>query len=381
MTSAELLGHIKKQPHGRASLKTLFRDLRIRGEQKIAIETALEKLVARGELLEVRSGHYEVPGSSKDLVAGRVSVHRDGFGFLIPDTPVPGMAGDIYLGRDALRGAMQGDRAIVKISFRGREGRAEGEVVRVIRRAHPTVVGEFRITRRGMFVAPFDQRLRDWIEIPEGMEIPVEAPQIDRIGAKVISVKSAVELDGLVVNAEVLDYGEDGGHPAGRVIEVLGSPDDFGIDVEIIIRKHHLPHRFPAEVVEDAERVPEAITLHEIRDRRDFRALPIVTIDGETARDFDDAVLVEKLAEWAFRAAGAYRRCELLREAGDGDRYRGADARHERLFSGPRGADAAVGTFDRYLLAEAAGGPAGVVGADWRSINRAIVVAQDFAAV
>jgi ribonuclease R len=297
MTSAELLGHIKKQPHGRTSLKTLFRDLRIRGEQRIAIETALEKLVARGELLEVRAGHYEVPGSDKDLVAGRVSVHRDGFGFLIPDTPVPGMAGDIYLGRDAIRGAMQGDRAIVKITFRGREGRAEGEIVRVIRRANPTVVGEFRITRRGMFVAPFDQRLRDWIEIPEGMEIAPPAAQVDRIGGKVISVSSAAELDGMVVNAEVLDYGEDGGRPAGRVIEVLGSPDDFGIDVEIIIRKHHLPNRFPAEVVEDAERVPEAITLHEIRDRRDFRDLPIVTIDGETARDFDDAVLVDKLPD------------------------------------------------------------------------------------
>ena len=81
MTSAELLGHIKKQPHSRASLKTLFRDLRIRGEQRIAIETALEKLVARGELLEVRAGHYEVPGSDKDLVAGRVSVIATATGF------------------------------------------------------------------------------------------------------------------------------------------------------------------------------------------------------------------------------------------------------------------------------------------------------------
>ena len=229
------------------------------------------------------------------MIAGRISVHRDGFGFLIPDTPVPGMAGDIYLGRDAIRGAMQGDRAIVKITFRGREGKAEGEVVRVIRRAHPTVVGEFRITRRGMFVAPFDQRLRDWIEIPEGMEIPAAAPQVDRIGAKVVSVADTADLDGMVVNAEVLDYGDDGGRPTGRVIEVLGSPDDFGIDVEIIILKHHLPNRFPAEVVEDAEQVAEFITEHEIRDRRDFRDLPIVTIDGETARDFDDAVLVDKL--------------------------------------------------------------------------------------
>ncbi len=300
MTSAELLGHIRKQPHSRTSLKTLFRDLRIRGEQRIQIETALEKLVARGELLEPRSGHYEVAGSNKDQVAGRVVVHRDGFGFLVPDIPVPGVAGDIYLGRDTIRGAMQGDRAIIRITFRGREGKAEGEIVKVIRRAHPTVVGEFRITRRGMFVAPFDQRLRDWIEIPEGMEIPAPAPQIDRIGAKTVEVKDVADLDGMVVNAEVLDYGSDGSRPTGRVIEVLGQPDDFGIDVEIIILKHHLPNRFPAEVVEDAERVPEAITESELKGRRDFRDLPIVTIDGETARDFDDAVLVDKLPNGHF---------------------------------------------------------------------------------
>jgi ribonuclease R len=300
MTSAELFSHIQKQPHGRTSLKTLFRDLRVRGDERVAIEAALDKLVARGQLLEVRAGHYEVAGSSKDHVAGRVSVHRDGFGFLIPDTPVPGIAGDIYLGRDTIRGAMQGDRAIVRITFRGKEGRAEGEIVKVIRRAHPTVVGEFRITRRGMFVSPFDQRLRDWIEIPPGMEIPEAAPQIDRIGAKAIEVADASELDGLIVNAEVLDYGEDGGRPTGRVVEVLGNPDDFGIDVEIIIRKHHLPNRFPQEVVEDAERVPESIAEDEIRGRRDFRDLPIVTIDGETARDFDDAVLVDKLPNGHF---------------------------------------------------------------------------------
>ena len=300
MTSAELLGHIQRQPHGRTSLKTLFRDLRIRGDQRAAIEAALEKLVAGGQVLEPRSGHYEVVGPSKDQVAGRLSVHRDGFGFLVPDVPIPGIAGDIFLSRDALKGAMQGDRAIVRVIHHGRDGRAEGVIVKVIRRAHPTVVGEFHITRRGMFVAPFDQRLRDWIEIPDGMELPPPSAQIDRIGARQVEVSSAEDLDGLIVNAEVLDYGEDGGRPTGRVIEILGKPDDFGIDVEIIIRKHYLPNRFPEEVVEEAQQVPEAISEDEIRGRRDFRDLPIVTIDGETARDFDDAVLVDKLANGNF---------------------------------------------------------------------------------
>ena len=102
-------------------------------------------------------------------------------------------------------------------------------------------------------------------------------------------------LDGMIVNAEILDYGDKRESPVGRVIEVLGAPDDFGIDVEIIIRKHHLPNRFPAEVIEEAQRAPEFIAGAELTGRRDFRHLPIVTIDGETARDFDDAVLVDKL--------------------------------------------------------------------------------------
>src|SRR5450432_4091305 len=106
MTSAELLGHIQKQPHGRTSLKTLFRDLRVRGDQRIVIETLVDKLIARGDLLELRNGMYEVAGSSKDHIAGRLSIHRDGFGFLIPDAPVPGLAGDIYLSPDSVRDAM-----------------------------------------------------------------------------------------------------------------------------------------------------------------------------------------------------------------------------------------------------------------------------------
>ena len=126
------------------------------------------------------------------------------------------MAGDVYLSRESVRGAMQGDRAIIRITYRGSDGRAEGEIVEVVRRANPTVVGEFRITRRGMFVAPMDQRLRDWIEIPEGMAIPEPTTQLDRIGVKQVKVSNPEDLDGMVVNAEVLDYGDGSGdRPAG----------------------------------------------------------------------------------------------------------------------------------------------------------------------
>ncbi len=296
MTDSALLDHIAKQPRGRTGLKHLFKELRAKGEDRAAIESALNRLAARGDVIQLPNLHYAVTSRNRDYVAGRVSMHRDGYGFLIPDHPIPGVSGDIYIGRDSTRGAMNGDRAIAHVTHSGAAGRTEGEIWKVLRRAHPTVVGQFRINRRGLFVAPHDERLTEWIEIPEDMAIPPAADQVDRIGPKPVEVRDISAMDGLIVNAEVLDYGDRQGPPMGRVIEILGSPDDFGIDVEIVIRKHHLPNRFPADVIDQAQSIPAFIAATEIAGRRDFRDLPIVTIDGETARDFDDAVLVDKLA-------------------------------------------------------------------------------------
>ena len=116
-----------------------------------------------------------------------------------------------------------------------------------------------------------------------------------------MEVHSEEDLDGMIVTAEIVDYGDNGDRPAGRVIEILGRPDDFGIDVEILIRAHHIPHQFPDDVLEQARTIPGPIPEDEIAKRRDFREYDIVTIDGETARDFDDAVWVERLpnGHWA----------------------------------------------------------------------------------
>ena len=115
-------------------------------------------------------------------------------------------------------------------------------------------------------------------------------------GQEVISRRTTRELEGLVVDVEITSYPRPAALPRGRVVEILGRREDFGVDVEIIIRKFHLPHRFPPEVLEEAEAAPQYIPEHDRQGRRDFRGLPIVTIDGETAKDFDDAVLVERLA-------------------------------------------------------------------------------------
>ena len=295
MTEAALLDHITRLPHAKASFKQLVRELGARGTDRASLEIALERLERRGDLVQVRSGQYIAASRSREFAVGRLQVHREGYAFLISRQPVPGVAGDIFLPAGAAEKAMHGDTVVVRIGRIEPDGRAEGEILRVLERAHATVVGEFKITRRGPVVAPHDERIRQWIEIPEGMEVPPSGRRIDRIGVKPVVINDPIDLDGMIVNVELVEYPERGGRAVGRVIEVLGRPDDFGIDVEIVIRKHHLPHRFPAEALEQAQAVPNVIAAWEIEGRRDFRNQDAVTIDGETARDFDDAVWVDRL--------------------------------------------------------------------------------------
>lgn len=295
MTDATLLEQMAKAPHARAGFKQLVREAGTRGMARTELETALARLVARGDLVELRSGQFVVTARSREFAVGRLTMHRDGYGFLISDHPVAGVTGDVFIPPESAEKAMHGDRVVVRISRLEPGGRASGEIAKVLRRAHVTVVGEFRIGRHGQYVVPHDERIRQWIDIPDGLELPPAGPSLDRIGVEAPAVSSAGELEGMVVNVELIEFPEKGSNPVGRVIEVLGHPDDFGVDVEIVIRKHHLPHRFPPEVLEQAEAVPGVITAQDLEGRRDFRGMDIVTIDGETARDFDDAVWVDRL--------------------------------------------------------------------------------------
>ncbi|HWF48370.1 MAG TPA: VacB/RNase II family 3'-5' exoribonuclease [Bryobacteraceae bacterium] len=300
LSDASLLDRIRQLPHGRTTYKQLVRELRLHGEDRAPLEQALDRLTEKGALVELRSGHYAAVGAGSEYVSGRLSLHRDGYGFLVPDQPIPGVEGDVFLPRDEAGKGMHGDRLLVHILRIEHNGKADGEVVRILRRAHVTVVGEFRIRKRGNYVVPSDERIQQWIEIPEGMELPERARAIDRVGAVVRQPTSVEDLDGMIVDVEMLDFPDGDDRPVGRVIEVLGYPGDFGVDVEIVIRKHHLPHEFPPDVLEQARRIAPEIDPAELASRRDFRSFDIVTIDGETARDFDDAVWVDKLPNGNF---------------------------------------------------------------------------------
>src|SRR5437763_3382560 len=140
-------------------------------------------MAARGDLIELRGDQYVVTERSREFAVGRLNLHRDGYGFLISERPVVGVTGDIFIPPDSAQKAMHGDRVIVRIARIEAGGRADGEIVKVLKRAHVTVVGEFHIGRRGMYVVPADVRVNQWIDIPDGMELPPEgAPSVDRIG-------------------------------------------------------------------------------------------------------------------------------------------------------------------------------------------------------
>jgi len=239
-------------------------------------------------------------------LTGRLVAHRDGYGFVVPDTPRKDLEGDLFIGRDAMGDAMHGDHVLASLEHRKRygdgagPGRAEGRILRVIGRAHATVVGLFRYGSRGNTVAPYESRLLQEIIIPPGDELTPELQ--GKLGGHL--PKRGVrlpELDGAVVNVEMTRFPRGGVAPAGRVIEILGRPGEFGVDVEILIRKHHLPHEFSEEVLAEAAAVAHPVGDAERAGRRDFRDLPIVTIDGETARDFDDAVYVQRLENGRWR--------------------------------------------------------------------------------
>jgi ribonuclease R len=244
--------------------------------------------------------------AAHDQIEGRLVLHHDGYGFVVPSVPVPGLDRDVFIPRDAVEDAMHGDRVLVKlqrVTGAGESQRTEGRIIRVLGRAHPSVVGLFRYGARGNVVLPYDTRMQHEVEIPPGMELtPGLAKKLGFSGADERSVRGRriprmEELDGAVVNVELLRYPRGGAAPTGRVIEILGRPGELGVDTEIMIRKHHLPHVFAAEVMTEAEHRAKPVSEAEREGREDFRRLPIVTIDGETARDFDDAVYVERRAD------------------------------------------------------------------------------------
>ena len=407
-TDRELIRLIERSPSHRAGYKQLIRELGLGGgrERRLLLEQ-LARITLRGDLVKIDEGQWSLPRATpqksarstadqsasadarrpmhttrEGLVAGRLDLHRDGFGFVRPNG-AKDRADDLFIPPNELNGAMQGDEVLVDEAPPGRDGRRSGRIARVLTRRNPTVVGIFHYARgngyrgsehdpytsaRFNFIKPLDERMTQPVMIPNGPDgAPVLPPassqhrvlgeeaqlQLEaRVGTAPTSSQPFADptekpvipsdgqrpqprdpeeaslaqedrttqprptdsshpkplpynpdlphpLEGLAVDVEITDFPGPNTPARGRILEVLGHPDDFGVDVEIVIRKHHLPYQFPANVLAEAARsaqqTVDTLSDEALSHRHDFRGLPIVTIDGETARDFDDAVLVQPL--------------------------------------------------------------------------------------
>src|ERR1035437_3449286 len=310
MTDRELVARIARSAGGKAGYKQLVRELGLAGgrERRLLLEQ-LARLTVRGTLSKLDREHWSIPrplSTRKHLSAGRLDLHLGGFGFVRPNARQATGQEDIFIPPNEINGAMQVDQGLVEVEPPKADGRRQGRIVRVLERRNATVVGIFHYARSdramGHNVVPFDERMTQPILIPPGQEIPAasEAATPHRVlGTEAAAAAVHDNLEGLVVDVEITSWPTPTRPPVGRVIEVLGSPDDFGVDVEMMIRKHQLPRVFPENVLAEARRVAH-LDESEANSRRDFRELPIVTIDGETARDFDDAVLVNERAEGGY---------------------------------------------------------------------------------
>jgi len=275
LNSEQLLTAIRDKVDHPATARELLQRLKIPREQRATVKRLLKGLVEAGHLIQTRGNRFGLP-DRMNLVVGRVQTHPRGFGFVIPDRPVEGLAGDIFIAGANLNQAMHGDRVVARIERSAGE-RAEGRILRILERGSSTIVGRFDVDESGTgFLVPFDRRLIMDVLIP-----PEER-------------KEAAPGDMVVV--EITRWPTPTRSPLGRVVDVLGGIEEPGVDTEIIIRKYGIPDAHGPEAVEEARRLGGAVKEKDIRGRTDFRPVTTVTIDGEHARDFDDAITIERLA-------------------------------------------------------------------------------------
>ncbi len=255
---------------GPQSQRKIAAALHIEREEELeGLRRRLNAMERDGQVVRNRRGGYGAL-DKMDLIRGRVIAHPDGFGFLVPETG----GDDVFLSAREMRSLLHGDRAVVRISGVDRRGRKEGSLVEVLERANQHVVGRF--VRDGVvgYVIPDNKRLHQDILIPAG----------DENGAE----------DGQIVVAEIVQQPDRRHQPVGRIDEVLGEHMAPGMEIDIAIRAHDLPCQWPDSVVQEAERFGPEVADKDKRKRLDLRELPLVTIDGEDARDFDDAVYCER---------------------------------------------------------------------------------------
>lgn len=272
MIKEKLLEFMKEEAYKPMKAEELAEVFNI-GKKEIGMFlSVLDTMEAEGLIVKTRKNKYGVL-ERMNLAAGKLQGHAKGYGFLIQDSS---LLPDIFIPAENMNGAMNNDRVIARITKEALEGkRVEGEIIRILKRANTKIVGTLEKSENFGFVVPDDQRIYQDIFIAKG----------DLNEAK----------NGHKVVVEIIKWPESRRNPEGRIVEILGSSDTPGVDILSIIKKYNLPEEFTMDVEEYAKNISMEISEDEIKRRRDLRSMRIVTIDGEDAKDLDDAISIEKL--------------------------------------------------------------------------------------
>jgi len=273
----KILTFMREDAYKPLSAEDLAEEMELKAKELADFWSILDKLEEEAAIIKTRFGKYGVP-ERMNLVIGTLAAHAKGFGFVIPDNPAEQ---DVYIPSDALLNAMNKDRVVARIHSQTAGLRREGEIIRIVRRANLQLVGTFETSKHFGFVVPDDARLNQDIFIPKD----------DWNGAK----------SGARVTVEITKWPDKKRSAEGIIVEILGYKGDPGLEIVAIIKNHQLPLQFPPEVEQAAAGVEQTIQEHEIAGRRDLRAVPMVTIDSEDARDLDDAVDVQRLPNGRYR--------------------------------------------------------------------------------
>ncbi|NVD74983.1 ribonuclease R [Duganella sp. BJB1802] len=262
----EILG-IFRSAKAPLDLRALSKSLKVATEAQAVLSRRLNAMQRDGQIVSDDSGHFSL-ATETGFISGRVSSHKDGFGFVIPDEP----GEDLFLPEKEMQKVLHGDRVLAKVVGVDRRGRSEGTIVEVVQRANTHIIGRLLNENGAWIVAPEDQRI--------AQDILVEG-----------SVGKAKS--GQVVSVELTEQPMRFKQPVGKVVEILGSLDDPGMEIEIAVRKFGVPHVFSDAALKQANKLPDHVRDADLGERVDLRDVPMVTIDGEDARDFDDAVYCE----------------------------------------------------------------------------------------
>ena len=274
-SNQDLLDRIRETVHHPATSRELIQLLRVPREERAGFKRQLKGMVASGDLLQIRGNRFGLP-EKMDLIVGRLTTNPGGFGFVVPEQGDD----DIYIAAANLTEAMHGDRVVARIERRTEKG-VEGRIIKILERSQSSIVGRFELDAAGLgYLVPFDRRVLTDVHVPTGQWSSAEP--------------------GDMVVVEITRWPSAARGPVGRVIDVLGRIDEPGVDTQIIIRKFNIPDAHGEESIAEANRLGLVVKERDIKGRTDFRTVTTVTIDGEHARDFDDAITIERLPSGHF---------------------------------------------------------------------------------